>query len=37
MTKKPIRLVLDSGSPRFVDEVRALPDAARFEIMSYEG
>jgi phosphoglycerate dehydrogenase-like enzyme len=37
MTKKPIRLVLDSGSPRFVDEVRALPDAARFEIISYEG
>jgi phosphoglycerate dehydrogenase-like enzyme len=37
MTKKSIRLVLDSGSPRFVDEVRALPDAARFEIISYEG
>jgi glyoxylate reductase/D-3-phosphoglycerate dehydrogenase len=37
MTKKPIRLVLDSGSRRFVDEVRALPDAARFEIVSYEG
>jgi phosphoglycerate dehydrogenase-like enzyme len=37
MTKKPIRLLLDSGSPRFVDEVKSLPDAARFEIVSYEG
>jgi lactate dehydrogenase-like 2-hydroxyacid dehydrogenase len=37
MTEQPIRLLLDSGSSRFVEEVKALPDAARFEILSYAG
>lgn len=37
MTKSPIRLLVDSGSRRFVDDIRALPKAARFEILSYVG
>ena len=37
MMDRPIRLVLDSGSPRFVNEVSALPDAVHFEILSYVG
>jgi glyoxylate reductase/D-3-phosphoglycerate dehydrogenase len=31
------RLVIDSGSSRFVDQVSALPEAARFDILSYVG
>lgn len=37
MTDRTIRLLLDSGSRRFVEQVSALPDAARFEILSYVG
>jgi phosphoglycerate dehydrogenase-like enzyme len=37
MTEHPIRLLIDSGSPRFVDELKALPEAAQFEILSYVG
>jgi phosphoglycerate dehydrogenase-like enzyme len=33
----PIRLLLDSGSRRFVADIGGLPDAARFEILSYVG
>jgi phosphoglycerate dehydrogenase-like enzyme len=34
---KPIRLLLDSGSRRFVADVNGLPEAGRFEILSYVG
>lgn len=37
MTDQPIRLLVDSASSRFVDQVSALPEAARFEILSYAG
>jgi len=37
MTKQAIRLLVDSGSKRFVEEVTALPDADRFKILSYAG
>jgi phosphoglycerate dehydrogenase-like enzyme len=37
MAKQTIRLLVDSGSQRFVEQVSALPDAARFEILSYAG
>jgi phosphoglycerate dehydrogenase-like enzyme len=37
MTDKPIRLVIDSGSARFVEQVSALSDAAYFDIRSYVG
>ena len=37
MIDRPIRLVLDSGSQRFVEQVSALPDAVHFEILSYVG
>ncbi len=37
MPDQPIRLVLDSGSARFVEQVSALPDAIHFEISSYVG
>jgi phosphoglycerate dehydrogenase-like enzyme len=33
----PIRLLVDSGSQRFVANVSAAPDASRFEILSYVG
>jgi phosphogluconate 2-dehydrogenase len=34
---EPIRLLLDSGSRRFVGDIGNLPDAARFELLSYVG
>lgn len=37
MTDGAIRLVVDSGSPRFVEAVSRPPEAARFEILSYTG
>ena len=37
MSDRPIRLVIDSASKRFVDQVSALRDAAQFEILSYVG
>ena len=37
MTDQAIRLLLDSGSQRFVEQVSALEDASRFEILSYVG
>lgn len=37
MTDHPIRLLVDSASSRFVEQVSALPEAARFEILSYAG
>jgi phosphoglycerate dehydrogenase-like enzyme len=35
MTRQPIRLLVDSGSQRFLDDVMTLPDAEKFEILSY--
>ena len=37
MMDRPIRLLLDSASPQFVQRVSELPDAAFFEILSYVG
>lgn len=37
MMDRPIRLLVDSDSPRFVQQVSELPDAAFFEILSYAG
>ena len=37
MMDRPIRLLVDSDAPRFVQQVRELPDAAFFEILSYSG
>jgi phosphoglycerate dehydrogenase-like enzyme len=34
---RPIRVLLDSGSRRFVADVSGLPEAARFELLSYVG
>jgi phosphoglycerate dehydrogenase-like enzyme len=34
---RPIRLLLDSGSARFVEQFSELPDAAQFELLSYVG
>lgn len=37
MTDRPIRLLVDSAAPQFVQQVSELPDAAFFEILSYAG
>jgi glyoxylate reductase len=37
MTGNRIKLLVDSGSRRFVEGVAALPEAAEFEILSYVG
>jgi len=37
MSARPIRLLLDSGSARFVEQFSELPDAACFELLSYVG
>lgn len=37
MADRPIRLILDSARQRFVDQVSELPEAERFEMVSYVG
>jgi lactate dehydrogenase-like 2-hydroxyacid dehydrogenase len=37
MIDSPIRLVVDSGSARFIEAVSASPEAARFKVLSYTG